>query len=105
MPAVVLSNVVLHLLCVVCQPGRQFRLVLQIPFSVCPQTALHVACFEIFINLLLLGVTEAFKADKDSRKINLGVGAYRDGEGKPYVLPSVKKVHAPNHKISELQLT
>lgn len=39
-----------------------------------------------------IGVTEAFKADKDPRKINLGVGAYRDGDGKPYVLPSVKKV-------------
>jgi aspartate aminotransferase len=38
------------------------------------------------------GVTEAFKADKDPRKINLGVGAYRDGDGKPYVLNSVKKV-------------
>lgn len=47
---------------------------------------------EIFTCLLLLGVTEAFKADKDSRKINLGVGAYRDGNGKPYILPSVKKV-------------
>ncbi|CAK5280549.1 unnamed protein product [Mycena citricolor] len=32
----------------------------------------------------ILGVTEAFKADKDPRKINLGVGAYRDGQGKPY---------------------
>ncbi|KAH8119817.1 glutamic oxaloacetic transaminase AAT1 [Phellopilus nigrolimitatus] len=39
----------------------------------------------------ILGVTEAFKADKDSRKINLGVGAYRDENGKPYVLPSVQK--------------
>jgi len=39
----------------------------------------------------ILGVTEAFKADKDSRKINLGVGAYRDDQGKPYILPSVKK--------------
>ncbi len=38
-----------------------------------------------------LGVTEAFKADKDPRKINLGVGAYRDDNGKPYVLGSVKK--------------
>jgi len=38
------------------------------------------------------GVTEAFKADTDPRKINLGVGAYRDGDGKPYVLNSVKKV-------------
>ncbi|KAE8212081.1 hypothetical protein CF327_g4247 [Tilletia walkeri] len=39
----------------------------------------------------ILGVTEAFKADTDPRKINLGVGAYRDANGKPYVLPSVRK--------------
>ena len=39
-------------------------------------------------------MTEAFKADKDPRKINLGVGAYRDGNGKPYVLDAVKKVRA-----------
>ncbi|KAK1923139.1 putative aspartate aminotransferase mitochondrial precursor [Papiliotrema laurentii] len=39
----------------------------------------------------ILGVTEKFKADKSPKKINLGVGAYRDGSGKPYVLPSVKK--------------
>ena len=42
----------------------------------------------------ILGVTEAFKADKDPKKINLGVGAYRDAEGKPYVLPSVRTVRA-----------
>ncbi|KAL4400178.1 aspartate transaminase Aat1 [Malassezia pachydermatis] len=39
----------------------------------------------------ILGVTEAFKRDQDPRKINLGVGAYRDGNGKPYVLPSVRE--------------
>ncbi|OCH96464.1 PLP-dependent transferase [Obba rivulosa] len=39
----------------------------------------------------ILGVTEAFLRDKDSRKINLGVGAYRDENGKPYVLTSVQK--------------
>ncbi|KAH7915815.1 pyridoxal phosphate-dependent transferase [Hygrophoropsis aurantiaca] len=39
----------------------------------------------------ILGITEAFKADTDSRKINLGVGAYRDENGKPYVLNAVKK--------------
>ncbi|KAH9944431.1 PLP-dependent transferase [Epithele typhae] len=39
----------------------------------------------------ILGVTEAFKADKDPRKINLGVGAYRDDKGKPYVLNAVQK--------------
>jgi hypothetical protein len=40
----------------------------------------------------ILGVTEAFKKDTNPQKINLGVGAYRDDSGKPYVLPSVKKV-------------
>ncbi|OXB34112.1 aspartate aminotransferase, mitochondrial [Cryptococcus neoformans] len=39
----------------------------------------------------ILGVTEKFKADKSPKKINLGVGAYRDGSGKPYILPTVKK--------------
>lgn len=32
-----------------------------------------------------------FKADTDSRKINLGIGAYRTEEGKPYVLNCVKE--------------
>lgn len=39
----------------------------------------------------ILGITEAFKKDSNSAKINLGVGAYRDDKGKPYVLPSVKQ--------------
>lgn len=39
----------------------------------------------------ILGITEAFKADPFDKKINLGVGAYRDDKGKPYVLPSVRK--------------
>ena len=39
----------------------------------------------------ILGVTEAFKADKNPNKMNLGVGAYRDDQGKPFVLPSVRK--------------
>jgi len=38
----------------------------------------------------ILGITEAFKADSHPQKINLGVGAYRDDAGKPYVLPSVR---------------
>ena len=38
----------------------------------------------------ILGITEAFKKDVNDKKINLGVGAYRDDKGKPYVLPSVK---------------
>ncbi|PWZ01414.1 hypothetical protein BCV70DRAFT_157976 [Testicularia cyperi] len=42
----------------------------------------------------ILGVTEAFKRDQDPRKINLGVGAYRDENGKPYVLPSVREAES-----------
>ena len=38
----------------------------------------------------ILGITEAFKKDGNDKKINLGVGAYRDDKGKPYVLPSVR---------------
>ncbi|KAK7791952.1 hypothetical protein R5R35_002439 [Gryllus longicercus] len=37
----------------------------------------------------ILGVTEAYKKDTNTKKINLGVGAYRDDNGKPFVLPSV----------------
>ncbi|KAI6182415.1 Aspartate aminotransferase [Aphelenchoides bicaudatus] len=39
----------------------------------------------------ILGVTEAFKRDTNPKKVNLGVGAYRDDQGKPFVLPSVRK--------------
>lgn len=39
----------------------------------------------------ILGVSEAFKADSNKLKMNLGVGAYRNQVGKPYVLDCVKK--------------
>jgi aspartate aminotransferase len=39
----------------------------------------------------ILGITEAFKRDDNHNRINLGVGAYRDDNGKPHVLPSVIK--------------
>jgi hypothetical protein len=57
-----------------------------------PQMPRTLCCVGWLIITDSSGVTEAFKADKDPRKINLGVGAYRDGDGKPYVLNSVKKV-------------
>lgn len=37
----------------------------------------------------ILGVTEAYNRDPNPKKVNLGVGAYRDDDGKPWVLPSV----------------
>ena len=39
----------------------------------------------------ILGVTEAFKKDTSPVKMNLGVGAYRDDGGQPFVLPSILK--------------
>jgi len=40
----------------------------------------------------ILGVTEAFKKDSNPKKMNLGVGAYRGDDGKPFILESVKQV-------------
>lgn len=40
----------------------------------------------------ILGVTEAFKKDSNPKKINLGVGAYRGDDGKPFILECVKQV-------------
>ncbi|POW10856.1 hypothetical protein PSTT_05789 [Puccinia striiformis] len=39
-------------------------------------------------------VGDAFRACTSPLKMNLGVGAYRDEEGKPFVLPSVRKAEA-----------
>ncbi|XP_053961624.1 aspartate aminotransferase, mitochondrial-like [Anastrepha ludens] len=39
----------------------------------------------------ILGLTEAFLSDKNPKKVNLGVGAYRDDGNKPWVLPSVRE--------------
>jgi len=36
-------------------------------------------------------LTASYKADTYGNKVNLGVGAYRDDDGKPWVLPVVKK--------------
>jgi hypothetical protein len=37
-------------------------------------------------------LTAAYQADTFPQKVNLGVGAYRDDDNKPWVLPVVKKV-------------
>ncbi|KAI9017486.1 pyridoxal phosphate-dependent transferase [Gaertneriomyces semiglobifer] len=39
----------------------------------------------------ILNLNTLYKADTDPNKINLGVGAYRDDQGKPWVLPVVRK--------------
>ena len=37
-------------------------------------------------------LTAAYKADTFKNKVNLGVGAYRDDDNKPWILPVVQKV-------------
>jgi len=39
----------------------------------------------------ILGMSQRFAADKDPRKVNVSIGAYRTDEGKPLVLNCVKK--------------
>mmetsp|Transcript_72323 Transcript_72323/g.225504 ORF Transcript_72323/g.225504 Transcript_72323/m.225504 type:complete len:408 (-) Transcript_72323:279-1502(-) len=48
----------------------------------------------------ILGTTLLFNADKDPRKVNLGVGAYRTEEGKPFVLNVIKE--AEDEMLKEL---
>ena len=38
---------------------------------------------------VILGINTAFSNDQDPRKVNLGVGAYRDDNVRPYVFPIV----------------
>ena len=40
----------------------------------------------------ILGTAIAFKNDPSKDKVNLGIGAYRDETGKPYVFNVVRKV-------------
>ena len=40
----------------------------------------------------ILGTAILFRADPNPAKVNLGIGAYRDNDGKPYVLKAVRKV-------------
>ncbi|GAA5893215.1 hypothetical protein JCM5296_001639 [Sporobolomyces johnsonii] len=42
----------------------------------------------------IFALTAGYQADTFDKKVNLGVGAYRDNEGKPFVLPVVRKAKA-----------
>lgn len=57
----------------------------------------------------IFGLTVAFQQDKAPEKINLGVGAYRDDNGKPFILQSVDEAkqrilsRLSNHEYSAIQ--
>ena len=40
----------------------------------------------------LFGLMAAYRKDVFSSKVDLGIGAYRDDDAKPWVLPAVKRV-------------
>ncbi len=50
----------------------------------------------------MFAMTDTFKRDPFPKKVNLGAGAYRDEEGKPWVLPAVKKVRLQCSEIFSL---
>jgi aspartate aminotransferase len=41
----------------------------------------------------LFGLMAAYRRDEDPKKVDLGIGAYRDNNAKPWILPVVKKVN------------
>lgn len=41
----------------------------------------------------LFGLMAAYRKDPSQDKVDLGIGAYRDDDGKPWVLPAVKQVY------------
>lgn len=42
----------------------------------------------------LFGLMAAYRKDTFEKKVDLGIGAYRDDNAKPWVLPVVKKVRS-----------
>ena len=40
----------------------------------------------------LFGLMAAYRKDTFDKKVDLGIGAYRDNNAKPWILPVVKKV-------------
>jgi aspartate aminotransferase len=40
----------------------------------------------------LFGLMKAYREDPSDKKVDLGIGAYRDNNAKPWILPVVKKV-------------
>jgi hypothetical protein len=52
----------------------------------------------------ILGISAAFKVDKDPKKVNLSIGAYRDEKGNTFLLRAVEKVEKmmANEKLNKV---
>lgn len=49
----------------------------------------------------LFGLMAAYRKDSNSNKVDLGIGAYRDDDAKPWVLPVVKNVGNPSTLVTD----
>jgi len=63
-----------------------------------PHSPSPLAAVEMAPKDPILGVTEAYVADQNPKKVNLGVGVYTDDDGKVPVLECVKRVEAERAK-------
>ena len=53
----------------------------------------------------LFGLMAAYRKDTFEKKVDLGIGAYRDDNAKPWVLPVVKQVSHEVQQPASLKLT
>lgn len=49
----------------------------------------------------LFGLMAAYRKDEFEKKVDLGIGAYRDDDAKPWVLPVVKQVRKSISNLSQ----
>eukprot|EP00911_Craspedida_sp_UC1_P001457 UC1_evm1s1100 len=54
----------------------------------------HFGAVELAKPNAIFHLNTMFKADETPGKMNLGIGAFRDDSGQPWVLPAVKKAEA-----------
>lgn len=53
----------------------------------------------------MFGLMAAYRRDTVEKKVDLGIGAYRDDNAKPWVLPVVKQVSLQVPQLALLKLT
>lgn len=59
----------------------------------CDPTVFHHDIVPLAPEDPLFGLMAAYKKDDFDNKVDLGIGAYRDNNAQPWVLPVVKKVY------------
>lgn len=65
----------------------------QINMEGCNPTVFHDGIVPLAPEDPLFGLMAAYKKDDFDKKVDLGIGAYRDNNAQPWVLPVVKKVN------------